>query len=491
LTIGDGGTGGVQVTNGGVLQVSGVATMGASALSLVQDAATIESGASWIVGSALEVGEAASAAVTLDTGGQLAAPTVDVGVQAGASGTISLLDPGTALSATLLRLGVLGKGLLMLGTGTVVTAETVDLSGTGTIDGAGTVEGGITDTGTIIADAGTLALTGHVTGTGTATVTSGAELWLGAGAAGVHIDFAASGATLRIGAPTAMTATIDGFGVGNSIVVDGVVADSASYDGTSLILRNAGTFVVSYALAGVAAGALFHAAGGGGGTVVTSAPCFAAGTRIETSGGAVAVEALRVGDHVTLARGGFAPVTWLGHRHVACARHPRPSEVLPVRVRAHAFAPGVPARDVILSPDHAILVDDALIPVRHLLNGASVAQETWDEVTYWHVELAAHDILLADGLPCESYLDTGNRTAFANAACAPQAYPAFARAPEVREARACLTLVTSGEALDVARRILRDRLSLLGFAVTHDAGQACFRPTPPAAGVARRAAGRR
>jgi hypothetical protein len=38
--------------------------------------------------------------------------------------------------------------------------------------------------------------------------------------------------------------------------------------------------------------------------------------------------------------------------------------------------------------------------------------ERVEEVTYYHVELATHDVILADGLPCESYLDTGNRAAF-------------------------------------------------------------------------------
>src|ERR1019366_10641252 len=55
-----------------------------------------------------------------------------------------------------------------------------------------------------------------------------------------------------------------------------------------------------------------------------------------------------------------------------------------------------------------------LIPIRYLVNGRSIAQEARDEVTYWHVELARHDILLAEGLPAESYLDTGNRDAFAD-----------------------------------------------------------------------------
>jgi hypothetical protein len=55
-----------------------------------------------------------------------------------------------------------------------------------------------------------------------------------------------------------------------------------------------------------------------------------------------------------------------------------------------------------------------LIPIRYLVNGASVVQELFGTVTYWHVEVHRHEVLLAEGLPAESYLDTGNRSAFAN-----------------------------------------------------------------------------
>ncbi len=143
--------------------------------------------------------------------------------------------------------------------------------------------------------------------------------------------------------------------------------------------------------------------------------CFAAGTRIATPTGACPVETLPVGALVLTAAGETARVAWLGYRHVDCRLHPKPVDVWPVRVRADAFAAGQPCCDLILSPDHAVFVDGVLIPVRYLLNGATIVQERWDKVTYWHVELPRHDVLLAEGMPCESYLDTGNRDAFATA----------------------------------------------------------------------------
>ncbi|MDA8254024.1 MAG: Hint domain-containing protein, partial [Rhodospirillales bacterium] len=52
------------------------------------------------------------------------------------------------------------------------------------------------------------------------------------------------------------------------------------------------------------------------------------------------------------------------------------------------------------------------LPARDLVNGATIAPQPMPRADYWHVELAAHDLLLAEGLPAESYLDTGNRRAF-------------------------------------------------------------------------------
>jgi collagen type I/II/III/V/XI/XXIV/XXVII alpha len=140
--------------------------------------------------------------------------------------------------------------------------------------------------------------------------------------------------------------------------------------------------------------------------------CFAAGTRIRTSRGDVAVEALAVGDLVVTVSGALRPIIWLGSRHVDCARHGRPSAVHPVRIRAGAFSLGLPLRDLTLSPDHAVFVEGVLIPVKHLINGYTITQMAVDSVTYFHIELESHDVVLAEGLTCETYLDTGDRSSF-------------------------------------------------------------------------------
>lgn len=193
-------------------------------------------------------------------------------------------------------------------------------------------------------------------------------------------------------------------------------------------------------------------------------PCFLAGTRIGTPEGWAAVEALSIGDTV-LADGTGRDVIWIGHRVVDCARHPNPARVWPIRIEAGAFGPAEPRRPLFLSPDHAVFVDEVLIPVKHLVNGTTVTQIPMDRVAYYHVELARHGVLLAEGLPAESYLDTGDRSDFANGGGVVTLHPTFASLR--REAGACAPLVVTGPKLDAVRaRLAAVRLAAALGAVT-------------------------
>jgi hypothetical protein len=141
--------------------------------------------------------------------------------------------------------------------------------------------------------------------------------------------------------------------------------------------------------------------------------------------------------------------------------------VHPVRVRAGAFADGLPARDLLLSPDHAVFADGGLIPVRYLLNGVTVTQQAVREITYFHVELDRHDILFAEGLPAESYLDTGNRAAFENAGAPVMLHPDFAGLAAWR-AKGCAALLLGGPAVAAVRRRLLRRAAQAGHALTRE-----------------------
>jgi collagen type I/II/III/V/XI/XXIV/XXVII alpha len=201
---------------------------------------------------------------------------------------------------------------------------------------------------------------------------------------------------------------------------------------------------------------------GTGGNTVSALPCFVAGTAILTPRGPVSVERLAIGDIVvTRARAArlTAPIRWIGRRYVDLRRHPEPEAVQPVRIQQGAVAPGVPARDLLLSPDHAVFLGGVLIPVKYLLNGRTVVQDRHRAaVLYLHIELDRHDVVLAEALPAETYLDTGNRAAFGNAAGPVMLHPDFA--PRAWERDACAHLTGGGEVVAAIRMHLAARAAL-------------------------------
>ena len=182
--------------------------------------------------------------------------------------------------------------------------------------------------------------------------------------------------------------------------------------------------------------------------------CFAEGTRIVTPNGEDAVENLCAGDMVLAMRdgqAGFEPLRWVGFMDVAVPRNaPMAAKTAPILIRAGAIAPGMPARDLRVSPDHAMEVDGHLIPAKHLVNGVSIIQETWcRRVRYFHLELEAHGLLLSEGTWSESYLDDGNRHAFNNAAMTGLFLDFEAgRSKGQYDAQACLPVLRHGLKLD-------------------------------------------
>jgi collagen type I/II/III/V/XI/XXIV/XXVII alpha len=136
------------------------------------------------------------------------------------------------------------------------------------------------------------------------------------------------------------------------------------------------------------------------------------------------VETPRIGDIALTHDGEPEQIIWIGHGTIDCARHPKSETVWPVRIAAGAFGPGLPARDMFLSPDHAAFVDGVLVPAKLLINGATITRVKRASVTYHHIELSRHAVILAERLTVESYLDTGDRARFAGGE-AIASYPAF------------------------------------------------------------------
>ena len=192
----------------------------------------------------------------------------------------------------------------------------------------------------------------------------------------------------------------------------------------------------------------------------TVPPCYCTGTLILTTRGELPVETLAAGDDVVTASGAHRPIRWIGHRRTDCARHPQPGKVMPVRILAGAVAPGIPARDLRVSPGHAVAIGGVLVKAERLVNGATILRETVPSVTYWHVELDSHDLLLADGMAAESYVECGNRLAFENGGPVTALHPEFDALAE-HAANTCLPLVTDGAALATLREGLIARAGAL------------------------------
>jgi|GEM_PF-1199124 len=143
--------------------------------------------------------------------------------------------------------------------------------------------------------------------------------------------------------------------------------------------------------------------------------CFLAGTRIATPAGEVAVETLSIGDRVLTADGRAAPVRWVGVQTVA-TRFADPLRAFPIRITAGALSKYMPVRDLLVSPDHALMLDGVLVQAGALVNGTTIVRESAmpERFTYFHVELDDHALILAEGAPAETFVDNVTRRRFDN-----------------------------------------------------------------------------
>ncbi len=189
------------------------------------------------------------------------------------------------------------------------------------------------------------------------------------------------------------------------IVVNANNGGSFTFDVTGAGLTN-GTYSTTN-------GPLYLVSDGTGGTIIEAA-CFLTGTAISTPHGEVAVESLKIGDLVLTDTGEAVPVRWIGTRRVS-PRFADPVRSLPIRIAAGALGDGLPRRDLLISPDHALLVDHVLLNAGAMVNGSDITREAMSEIfTYYHVEVDAHELILAEGVSAEIFIDHVGRMAFDN-----------------------------------------------------------------------------
>ncbi|MEQ6204047.1 Hint domain-containing protein [Sulfitobacter sp. HNIBRBA2951] len=146
--------------------------------------------------------------------------------------------------------------------------------------------------------------------------------------------------------------------------------------------------------------------------------CFAPGTLIQGPDGEVAVETLEIGQQILTASGQVCEVLWLGRQTVQPGHSAVPAALEPVRLRKGALGGGLPHSDLIVTADHGMVIDDMIINAGSLVNGPTIewvpAAELPPRMTYYHIETAQHDVILANGAPTETFIDYVGRQSFDN-----------------------------------------------------------------------------
>ncbi|QRZ14124.1 Hint domain-containing protein [Paracoccus methylovorus] len=143
-------------------------------------------------------------------------------------------------------------------------------------------------------------------------------------------------------------------------------------------------------------------------------PCFTAGTLILTAHGEVPIEQIRVGDLVQTRDNGLQPVRWIGSRKLSAIELGAMPKLQPIRIRAGALGPDAPRQDLLVSPQHRVLVrskiaqkmfgaSEVLVAAKQLLqlDGFDIATDV-SEVTYFHMLFDRHEVVTSNGAETES-----------------------------------------------------------------------------------------
>lgn len=142
--------------------------------------------------------------------------------------------------------------------------------------------------------------------------------------------------------------------------------------------------------------------------------CFTAGTMIQTQDGNRPIQSLRVGDLVLTCDRGLRSLRWIGHRRIGAELLAAMPWLRPIRIATGAMGAGLPARDLLVSPQHRLLVrsaisrrmfgcDEVLVAACHLIGlpGIAPVVDTWP-VDYWHFAFDRHELVWANGAPAEA-----------------------------------------------------------------------------------------
>lgn len=365
----------------------------------------------------------------VETGGSL---SVSNGMTVASGGSFTIDGMASIAGGTLGIYGTLdvAAGATLTSTNGLVVYDGATATIQGTyVESSGAIGG----SGTFVLDGGTIGALGSPVniqgGNPNFVIKNGGTLYLGPTNDASSITFGATeeGAsnTLILNSwGTEFTTPVIGFGPGDAIgassnTITGVtVTENASGNNYSIVVTFSDSTTHTLSDVSLATGITPDQIGfeqdSVSGLWEVDVSCFMAGTNIRTTVGDVPVEALTT-DHLVETPDGPLPVRWIGRSTVA-PRFAGQMKVSPVRISAGALGENLPERDLLLSPDHAMLLENVLVQEGALVNGTNITRETSlpERFVYYHVELDKHALLFAEGALSESFVDNVSRMSFDN-----------------------------------------------------------------------------
>jgi hypothetical protein len=432
------------LSTGGTVDLAGFTLQTAAGVTLADGADIAGHGALDIGGHLNGTGTilASGGTLVLDVNGTVAS---SIGVSIGSGADLKIeghpeLEGNSILVGNGEELEIATGALLTLGAAEITTGGTIQLDGAslkdtaglklgGILSGSGTVTTGTTSAselrgGTVIAEGGNLVFTDAVDQQGPATkfdISNAATLTFddAVGTNGFNnivpdVTFESQAGVLDLANAPANSfhGALTDFLSGDKIIVAGANDTVTQIDPDVIEIQHGKTVeaIINLGPSSVA----YDVTSSGGVTTIT-AICFMAGTRIRTPDGETQVEKLRRGDLVLTQEGQARPIAWLGRQTVSTV-FADPLRVWPIRIKAGAITDNVPSRDLVLSPGHAIRIDDILVLAGALVNGTSIVRERSvpERFTYYHIELDQHALIMAENTPAETFVDNVDRLSFDN-----------------------------------------------------------------------------
>jgi hypothetical protein len=204
--------------------------------------------------------------------------------------------------------------------------------------------------------------------------------------------------------PEIIVALVDGVTVNLSITPVRIVVESGILDDVYIVYPGLpeGAVVISVSLPLVFP------------TPVGLPVCLTVETKVMTDHGLVRAGDLRPGDMVLTQDDGLQPIRWIGAQTLQFRNHPLVQKFRPIVFEPGALEQGVPATRLTVSPQHAILLrspyaallfgeSEVFVAAKHLVNGTSIrVDRDCEKITYCHILLDMHAIILAEGAEVES-----------------------------------------------------------------------------------------